>query len=297
MVPERGFRNAWVHDGDLYGTLLRISGGAKEEAVGIIREAVRAAAPRLDGPGTRVLLAIPEAEVAFETILSRFEDTLRGLCTRHDYRQLLHVSRLCSAVPELMWQDANHEDRWFRTLSADRWILRCAPRSLSRDYMAMGPNDYRLLAVPELLCRDGAKIHVLAHLHQRMVVEKARFNFMRLVSSRNGLRGPTLRLHGDPIVGWDAHSHELYGSLLLFYHREQHENGALAWWGLGDVEAGNEFFALSADPIPSPGHGGGSSVLVEYPSMPGWSTGGASAPSSSGTQACLRSTFGPYQEL
>lgn len=123
------------------------------------------------------------------------------------------------------------------------------------------PDDYRLRAVPDSLCEAAAKVHVLAHLHQRMVVERTRFNSMRLVSSRNRVKGPTLRLHGDPIVGWDLHSDELRGSLLLFYDREQHENGMLAWWGLGDLAVDNEFFALSADPNPSPGEEGGRYIL------------------------------------
>lgn len=243
--------NTPVHEGHFYGTLLAVSDDAREQAVEIIRRAVRAAAPELSESNTPVLLDGRRAEDAFETILVSIEDELRRLCAEHDYRQFLHVSRLCSAVPVLMWQDANYEDRRVRTLSADRWILRCSPRSLSEDYVTMGPNDYRLRPVPASLCRDAAKVHMLTHFHQRIVVEKGRFNFIRLVSARNSLRGPTLRMHVDPTVGWDLHSAELYGSLLLFNEREQRDNSVLAWWGMADVEAGNEFFALSADPNPT----------------------------------------------
>ncbi len=256
MVPGSDIENVWVHEGDLYKTLLRISNAAREEAIEVVRGILYSVAPSLKGPGTKVLLNIPEAEVAFETMLSSLENALWELCARHDYRQILHVSRLCSSVPELMWQDVSHEDRKFRTLSADRWILRCAPRKLSYDYASMALSDYRLRAVPDSLCEDAAKMHVLAHLHQRTVVEKTRFNFMRLVSSRNGLPGPTLRLHGDPTIGWDLHSDELHGSLMLFYEREQDENGPLAWWGLADVAVDDEFFALSAYPNPSLGEQG-----------------------------------------
>jgi hypothetical protein len=252
MTTNPLFGNPPVHEGHFYGTLLAVSDGAKEQSTEIIRGAVRAAAPELSESNTPVLLDGGKAETAFETILVSIEDELRSLCAEHDYRQFLHVSRLCSAVPTLMWQDANHEDRRVRTLSADRWILRCSPRSLSQDYVTiMGPNDYRLRPVPASLCRDAAKLHVLAHFHQRIVVEKGRFNFMRLVSARNSLRGPTLRLHVDPTIGWDLHSAELHGSLLLFNEREQRDNSVLAWWGMADVEAGNEFFALSADPNPT----------------------------------------------
>lgn len=248
MTPEPYKRDMSLHEGNTYAALLSVSDGATEEADRTILGALHAAAPELTKSNPRVLLDVPQAEAAFETILSNVEDELLRLCAGHDYRRLLHVSRLCSMVPTLMRQDANHEDRRFRMMSADRWILRCAPRSLSRDFMTMVPNDYRLMPVPDALCRDAAKIHVLAHFHQRHVVERARFNFMRLVSARNGLPGPTLRLHEDTTVGWEKIAKELYGSLILFYERGQHASEELAWWGMGRVVADNQLFALSADP-------------------------------------------------
>lgn len=251
MAPELGSSNTWIHEGHIYETLRSVAPSATEKADQIILEALHAAAPELGPSNTEVLLDIPRAEEAFETILSTVEGALRRLCAQHDYRQFLHVSRLCSAVPQLMREDKNHEDRRVRTLSADRWILRCALRSLSQDYMAMIGNDYRLRAVPEALCHDAAELHVLAHFHQRVVDEKVRFNFARLVSARNGLRGPTMRMHEDTTVGWNLHSDELLGSVILFFTRYQHYNEALAWWGMGDTDTGNEYFALSADPNPA----------------------------------------------
>ncbi len=257
MSTEPHMRNMFLHEGNVYVTLRSVAVGATEEADRVILGALHAAVPELGETNTRVLLNVPQAEDAFETVLSTVEDELLRLCARHDYRQLLHVSRLCSAVPALMREDKNYEDRRVRTLSADRWILRCASRSLTWDYMTMAPNDYRLLAVSDLLCRDAAKIHVLAHFHQRQVVEKTRFNFMRLVSARNGLPGPTMRMHEDTTVGWELHTGEMHGSLILFYEREQHANEALAWWGMGRVVTDNQFFALSADPNPSLDESGG----------------------------------------
>lgn len=237
-------------EGDTYAALVRAADGATEEADRVILGALHAAAPELSERNSPVLLDVPRAEVAFETILSSVEGELLRLCAGHDYRRLLHVSRLCSMLPMLMRQDANHEDRRVRTMSADRWILRCASRSLSQDYMTMVSNDYRLMPVSNALCRDAAEIHVLAHFHQRHVVERARFNFMRLVSARNGLPGPTLRLHEDTTVGWEKLKKELYGSLIMFYERGQHAGEELAWWGIGSIDAGGEFFAVSADPNP-----------------------------------------------
>lgn len=251
MAPNPGFGDTWIHEGHVYETLRSIAPSATEEADQIILEAFHAAAPELSPSNTKVLLDTRRAEQAFEIILSAVEGTLKRLCARHDYRQFLHVSRLCSAVPELMREDKNHEDRRVRTLSADRWILRCAPRSLSQDYMAMSGNAYRLRTVPDDLCHDAAKVHVLAHFHQRVVDEKVRFNFLRLVSARNGLPGPTLRMHEDTTVGWNLHSDELLGSLILFFTRYQHYNESLAWWGMGDADAGDEYFALSSDPNPA----------------------------------------------
>ena len=250
MAYEPYRRRMSLHEGNTYATIDGVAGAATEAADRVILEALHAAAPELSERNSPVLLDVPRAEAAFETILSSVEAELLPLCAGHDYRRLLHVSRLCSMVPMLMRQDANHEDRRVRTMSADRWILRCASRSLSQDYMTMVPNDYRLMPVSDALCRDTAEIHVLAHFHQRHVVERARFNFMRLVSARNGLPGPTLRLHEDTTVGWEKIKKEVYGSLIMFYERGQHASEELAWWGIGSIDAGGEFFALSADPNP-----------------------------------------------
>ncbi len=244
-------RNMSLHEGNTYALLTAVADNATKEADRVILEAIHHAAPELSEFNSPVLLKVPRAERAFEIILSNVEDELLRLCARHDYRRLLHVSRLCSMIPTLMREDKSHEDRRMRTMSADRWILRRAPRSLPRDYMRMIPNDYQLMPVPKALCHGAAKIHVLAHFHQRLVVERSRFNFMRLVSARNRVPGPTMRLHEDTTVGWEKIASELYGSLILFYERGQHVSETLAWWGMASVAAGNESFALSADPNPS----------------------------------------------
>lgn len=251
IMPRPAARDMSLHEGNIYATLSNVAPSATEEADRVILGALHAAAPELSESNSPVLLDVPRAEAAFETILSGVEGELLRLCAGHDYRRLLHVSRLCSMVPVLMREDKNHEDRRMRTSSADRWILRCAPRSLDRDYMTMVPNDYRLMPFPDALCRDAAEIHVLAHFHQRLVVERARFNFMRLVSARNGVPGPTMRLHEDTTVGWEKIAKELHDSVIFFYERGQGASEALAWWGMGKIAAGSEFFALSADPNPS----------------------------------------------
>jgi hypothetical protein len=43
--------------------------------------------------------------------------------------------------------------------------------------------------------RRDEKLHVLAHFHQRIVTERSRFNFMRLVSARNRPKCPRLLSH------------------------------------------------------------------------------------------------------
>ncbi len=120
MAPDPRKRYMFLHGGNLYATLMSVAADATEEADRVILGAIHRAAPELSRSNSPVLLRGSRAEGAFEIILSRVEDELRRLCAKHDYRQLLHVSRLCSAVPTLMRQDANHEDRRFRTLSADR---------------------------------------------------------------------------------------------------------------------------------------------------------------------------------
>ena len=89
---------------------------------------------------------------------------------------------------------------------------------------------------------DSVLIHVLAKLHARMVKEHMVFNFMRLVSSKNGLPGPRLRFNADGRIGWNFGSAQLQAAANIFVHRND-SSGAphrtdprsrissrVAWW-------------------------------------------------------------------
>ena len=70
MTPEPYKRDMSLHEGNTYAALLSVSDGATEEADRTILGALHAAAPELTKSNPRVLLDVPQAEAAFETILS-----------------------------------------------------------------------------------------------------------------------------------------------------------------------------------------------------------------------------------
>ncbi len=104
---------------DPWEALVAASPAAADEADRVIGRAVRKVAPHLGETTSRVVLDVPQAESAFETILSEVEDALEELYGRYDYRQLLFVSRLCAGLPLFRSAEEPHYAR-MRTRSADR---------------------------------------------------------------------------------------------------------------------------------------------------------------------------------
>ena len=179
---------------DPWDALVVASPKAADEADRVIAEAVRKVAPQLGGGTPQVVLSVEQAEQAFEELFTEIENVLEELCGRYDYRQLLFVSRLCSGLP--WFRPAEDEPRYvyMRTRSADRWALRFGNRDLQQDYMRIDEGGYSIGHPPNSLFFDAVVLHVLAKFHARMVKEAMVFNFMRLVSSKNRLPGPGMRL-------------------------------------------------------------------------------------------------------
>lgn len=223
---------------------------AADEADRVIADAVRKVVPDLGGGTRQVVLGVEQAKEAFEEILTEIENALEELCGRYDYRQLLFVSRLCSGLP--WFRPAEDEPRYvyMRTCSADRWALRCGNRELRHDYMRIDDGGYSIGHPPDSLFFDAVVLHVLAKFHARMVKEAMVFNFMRLVSSKNRLPGPGLRLTVYGLfgwvtsnlgVGWNFHSAELQAAANIYVLRHDSYNTPLARWGMDDVPEGEPF--------------------------------------------------------
>ncbi len=212
--------------------LVADSGPGVREADEVIAGLVGGAGELSENSTTVALLRPREADPTFEALLSGVERELEDLCGRYDYRQLLFVSRLCSGVPLLRSYDASMPATRVRVQNADRWVLRCANRSLERDYMRVEDDGYSLGHLPESIFRDVVKLHRLADFHQRMVVERMMFNLMRLVSSENGLTGLRLRLGAGGRVGFDFGAAETRALGHLFAYRYRSHNGHLAFWAM-----------------------------------------------------------------
>ncbi len=108
---------------DPWETLVDAAAPAANAADQLIGRAVRKVAPKLGRSVERVVLDVPRAEQAFETVLSEIEDYLEEQCGRYDYRQLLSFYRLCGGLPWLRSTEKPEEAR-MRAVSADRWVLR-----------------------------------------------------------------------------------------------------------------------------------------------------------------------------
>lgn len=185
-----------------------------------------------------------EADRPLEEIISGAERELEELCGRYDYRQLLFLSRLCTGVPALRSEDADMAAVRVRVQNADRWVLRCGNRSLVPDFVRIEDEGISIEALPESIFRDAVKLHWLANFHQWRVIDRAMFNFMRLVSHENGLPDPRLILLAGGGVGREWGSPENWASYNLYAHRYRSQNGDLAWWAMGDAESDRDPYTL-----------------------------------------------------
>ena len=208
-----------------------------------------------------------ESDRPFEEIISGAERELEELCGRYDYRQLLFLSRLCTGVPLLRDADADMAAVRVRVQNADRWVLRCGDRSLRHDYMGLGQDGISIGALPESIFRDAVKLHWLANFHQWRVIDRAMFNYMRLVSHENGLPDPRLILLAGGGVGREWGSPENWASYNLYAFRYRSQNGNLAWWAMGDIDPDDEPFTLmyGYSPDITSGPYGGGELFVPVP--------------------------------
>jgi hypothetical protein len=186
-----------------------------------------------------------EADPPLEEIISGAERELEILCARYDYRQLLFLSRLCTAVPRLRAEDADMPAVRVRAQNADRWVLRCGDRNSTRDFVRIEDGRISIASIPDTIFRDVVKLHWLANFHQWRVIDRAMFNFLRLVSRENGLPDPRLVLLAGGGVGREWGSPETWASVNLYAHRYRSQNGDLAWWSMGDAEPDGEPFTLT----------------------------------------------------
>ena len=110
-----------------------------------------------------------------------FSRYLQGerLCARHDYRQMLFVSRLCVGLPVFRRDEPNLNPTNLRCQAADRWVLKRGARSLNKDYMRIDESSFSIGDPPESLYRDTIKLHKLVEFHQLTILELMRFNCNR----------------------------------------------------------------------------------------------------------------------
>ena len=185
-----------------------------------------------------------EADPPLEEVISGAERELEELCGRYDYRQLLYLSRLCTGVPALRDADADTDATRVRVQNADRWALRCGDRSSARDPVRAEDGGLWVEALPGSIFRDAAKLHWLANFHQWRVIDRAMFNFLRLVADENSTPDPRLLLRIGGAVGREWGSPENRASVNLYAHRYRSQNGDLAWWAMGDAEPDGGPFTL-----------------------------------------------------
>ena len=180
-------------ENELWDKLVAESGPGISEAGGVILGLIgRAGGLSAATPEAR--FPAREANRPFEDITSGAERELENLCGRYDYRQLLFLSRRCTAVPLLRAKDADMPATRVRAQNADRWVLRRGDRSSSHDFSRLEHGEISVGSIPEPIFRDAAKLHWLANFHQSTVTHRMMFNFVRLVSLANDLPGPGLIL-------------------------------------------------------------------------------------------------------
>ena len=220
---------------DVWKRLVTESGPGIREAGSVISGLIDRAGG-LSSSTPEAKFSLRDAYRPFEEIISGVERELEELCGRYDYRQLLFLSRLCTGVPLLRDADADMPAVRVRVQNADRWVLRCGNRSSARDFVLIEDGNISIGALSESIFRDAAKLHWLANFHQWRIIERAMFNFLRLVSDENSLPEPQLSLLAGGGVRRHWGSPELWASYNLYAHRYRSQNGPLAWWAMGDAE-------------------------------------------------------------
>lgn len=261
-----GSRSGRAPENEVWEKLVSESGPGIREAGGVISELIdRAGGLSAETPEAK--FQPREADRLFEEIISGIERELEGLCGRYDYRQLLFLSRLCTGVPALRSADADMAAVRVRVQNADRWVLRCGNRSLQHDYMNLGQDGISIGTLPDSIFRDAVKLHWFANFHQWRVIDRAMFNFMRLVSQENGLPDPRLLLLTGGGVGREWGSPQNWASYNLYAHRYRSQNGDLAWWAMEDAERDEEPLTLmyGYSPDVTGGPYGGGQLFVPVP--------------------------------
>lgn len=212
-----------------------------------------------------------EAEGKWEEILAGIEDELRRVCSRYDYRQLLFVSRLCSGIPALRRRDPEMEATRVRSQNADRWILRCANRHADRDYIRLEEGGPSVGDLPAKIFHDAVKLHVLADLHTLMSITRMMYNFMRLVSSENGIRpGPLLRLRTESRIGYEVEATEIRKLASVHSFRYKTHNEEFSMWAMVSPGSTKELDALVYGYMPdvtSAPYGGGILLAPNFMSL------------------------------
>lgn len=238
-----GLGSGRAPENEVWDKLVSASEPGIREAAGVISGLINRAGG-LSAATPEAQFPAREADRPFEEIISRTERELEDLCGRYDYRQLLFLSRLCTAVPPLRAKDADMPAVRVRAQNADRWVLRCGDRSSTHDFVRFERGEISIGALPEPIFRDIVKLHWLANFHQSTVTHRMMFNFMRLVSHENGLPDPRLILQTGARVGREWGSPENWASYNLYAHRYRSQNGELAWWAMEDAEPDDEPFTL-----------------------------------------------------
>ena len=250
-----GFGSGLAPENEVWDKLVSESESGIREAGGIISGLI----DRVGGLSNAVpeaRFASREADPPLEEIISGAERELEDLCGRYDYRQFLYLSRLCTGVPALRDADADTEATRVRVQNADRWALRCGDRSSAWDPVRAEDGGVSVEALPGSIFRDAVKLHWLANFHQWRVMDRAMFNFLRLVAEKNGTPDPRLLLRIGGAVGREWGSPENWASVMLYAHRYRSQNGDLAGWAMGDAEPDGGSFTLMY---------GGSSAVTRGP--------------------------------
>lgn len=220
---------------DIWDKLVAESEPGIREA-GAVLSGLTDRAGRLSAATPEALFSDRDVDRPFEEIISGAERELEDLCGRYDYRQLLFLSRLCTAVPLLRARDTDMPATRVRAQNADRWILRCADRSSTHTFLLLEHGEISVGSMPEPIFRDAVKLHWLANFHQSVVTHRMMFNFMRLVSDENDSPGPRLILQTGANFGGEWGSPENWASYNLYAHRYRSQNSDLAWWAMENAE-------------------------------------------------------------
>ena len=231
---------------DAWTALMKESAPAIEAADEIVVAAITEVVPDWAPHKAIWLDNYDEGAAAIEGVLGHLETEIAALCSPHDFRTLLSLSRLCVGLPAFRASENSISHVRSRSQSADVWAINFGRHDVEGSFVESQDAGFYIGANSNELITSVVKLHRLAASYFWAVRNKVALNFLRLYSSEARERGPGVLL--DRYVGVEPRSGSDVAEALRtsFALRFVHNNPLAEWGMVASGDAPQLAFAMSS---------------------------------------------------